>query len=145
MAQSVPSRRMQKANRAASQKQYDRMRGTSTQRGLGSDWTPIAEMVRERDGQMCQRCMESDCIIDAVESQCRSEDALPVDHIIPRHVRPDWRLEMQNCETLCQRHHKRKTDIDNKTYGSETAKHLTPAQVRNRELAQRMKLEDIRK
>ncbi len=32
-----------------------------------------------------------------------------VDHVVPLHVRPEWGLRPENLQSLCRRHHNRKT------------------------------------
>jgi 5-methylcytosine-specific restriction protein A len=107
---------------------YDRRRGSSTQRGYDSDWERVAEHRRQLDGGLCQACLEDDLV---TASQI-------VDHIIPLHVRPDWRLEIGNTQVLCHPCHTRKSSDDLKRYGGRARTQLTPEQRRNRIAAMHM-------
>ena len=52
-----------------------------------------------------------------------------VDHIIPIDVRPDWRLEIDNTQVLCNRCHAIKTATTYDRYG---AYEVTREQIANR-------------
>ena len=58
-----------------------------------------------------------------------------VDHIIPIHVRPGWRLEIGNTQVLCFDCHTTKTSEDTQRYGGRARIQLTPEQARNRSAA----------
>jgi 5-methylcytosine-specific restriction protein A len=78
---------------------YDQRRGSTKDRGYDGDWKRVAEHRRELDGCLCQMCLD--------EGIVRASNL--VDHIIPIHVRPDWRLEIGNTQVLCFDCHTRKT------------------------------------
>jgi 5-methylcytosine-specific restriction enzyme A len=101
---------------------YDRRRGSSAERGYDSDWERVAEQRRELDCGLCQRCLEHGLVL---ASQI-------VDHIIPIHVRPDWRLEIGNTQVLCFDCHTVKTSEDTRRYGGRSQRALTLEQTRNR-------------
>ena len=107
---------------------YDRRRGSSTERGYDSDWEHVAEQRRMLDCGLCQRCL--------LEGLVRASQI--VDHIIPIHVRPDWRLEIGNTQVLCFDCHTVKTSEDTQRYGGRTRTNLTPEQMRNRSKAQQL-------
>jgi hypothetical protein len=83
-------------------------RGTPRQRGYDRDWNHIAKARREADHWLCQPCLGVGCITASNE----------VDHIVPIHVRPDWRLEFDNTQVICRSCHRKKTIDDARRYGS---------------------------
>jgi 5-methylcytosine-specific restriction endonuclease McrA len=91
-------------------------------------WQRVARLRRHADCYLCQICL-------AEEALTASSD---VDHIIPIHVRPDWRLEFDNTQVICRSHHRRKSIADARRYGSSTARVLTPAQQQARRAAQQL-------
>ena len=136
-----------KTHRACEKKERrharDEWRGASSERGYDRDWLRVAAMVRERDGGLCQHCLKEGGIALAMEQLSRTKQANIVDHIMPLHVRPDWRLEMENCQTLCRSCHAAKTHRDNQRYGSATRTQLIPAQQMERHAAQMGKFNHI--
>lgn len=109
------------------QRPSERWRGTAAERGYDSDWIKVAKARRVLDCFLCQLC----------EQNGKLTEARIVDHIIPIHVRPDWRLELANTQVLCESCHQHKTNQDNARYGSSTSSRLTPQQLANRAHAQR--------
>lgn len=107
-------------------------RESSNKRGYDDAWLKVATIRREMDEGLCQHCMKEGGMPMAMQALAKSTHAHPVDHIIPQHVREDWRLEVFNTQTLCPKHHKIKTDKDNKKYGSRDQKHLTASQIEAR-------------
>lgn len=103
-------------------------RGSPRQLGYDTAWERIAKQRRDNDFGLCQ-----ECLLDGWLTV--SQD---VDHIIPLHVRPDWRLEFDNTQVLCRTHHRCKTEADSKRYGSSTATELTIAQQNARLEAQQL-------
>ena len=83
-------------------------RGTPAQRGYDRDWMRVARERREADSWLCQPCL----------SEGRITASNEVDHIIPIHVRPDWRLEFGNTQVICRCCHRCKTLDDARRYGS---------------------------
>ena len=109
-------------------KVWDRKRGTTTERGYDGDWKQLAEERRALDGGLCQRCLTTGLV-----------RASPlVDHIIPIHVRPDWRLEINNTQVLCYDCHTIKSSEDLAHYGGRVRKNLSSEQILNRYTAQQM-------
>jgi 5-methylcytosine-specific restriction protein A len=109
-------------------RRQDERRGTPAQRGYDHDWKRVAEQRRELDAHLCQQCRQQD----------RFTPAKIVDHIIPLHVRPEWRLELGNTQVICITCHQRKTTRDTDLYGSSAAERLTTGQLEARAEAKRM-------
>jgi 5-methylcytosine-specific restriction endonuclease McrA len=105
-------------------------RGTPTQRGYDRDWMRVARERREADNWLCQPCLAVGRITASNE----------VDHMIPLHVRPDWRLEVGNTQVICRCCHRRKTLDDAKRYGSSESREVAQDQLCARDEAQRMKI-----
>ena len=67
------------------------------------EWKRIRAMALQRDGGMCQDCM------DRMRSGVgiRPNRATMVHHIIPRSERPDLELDLDNLRALCAECHER--------------------------------------
>ena len=141
MARAIPKRTV--SDRREYRKAHDQWRGPASQRGYDHDWAKVANACRERDGGLCQQCLRDGGLGVAMEQLSGSVMANPVDHIIPIHVRPEWRLEELNCQTLCQYHNAVKRERDNAKYGSPGQQRISPEQQRQRVMAQELTLESV--
>jgi len=65
-------------------------RGTTTERGYGTDWQKLRAIKIEQD-PLCQ-----------IKTHCDGTVATEVDHIIPIEDRPDLRLEWSNLQSACK-------------------------------------------
>jgi len=87
-------------------KKYDNERGTSAQRGYGARWQK-ARKIYLREHPLCVKCLE--------EGQVTA--ATVVDHIIPH--KGDYGLfwDVDNWQSLCERHHNEKTAKEDGGFG----------------------------
>lgn len=106
---------------------HDHRRGNAAERGYDEAWRQIARRRRELDNYLCQVCLNKHERVIAAKI---------VDHIIPLHVRPDWRLELRNLQVLCHACHQAKTEQDTKRYGSSNQHTPSLAQQRARRTAE---------
>jgi len=104
-------------------------RGTPSARGYDRAWNRIATQRREADEWLCQPCL--------IEGRITASNT--VDHIIPIHVRPDWRLAFDNTQVICCCH-RRKTNEDTMRYGSSESRAITQNQRCARDEALRMEI-----
>ena len=116
------------AHRGTDTRYSDARRGTPTERGYDRHWRYVSQQRYLADECVCQQCLRDG----------RRIHSRLVDHIIPVHVRPDWRLELDNTQVLCSSCHQRKTQEDNRRYGSSTQTRLTPDQQAARLAVQRL-------
>ena len=84
--------------------QQNRDRGTTTARGLGGDWQTLRAAKLAAD-PVCE-----------IRTHCAGLVATEVDHILPRRLRPDLRLEWTNLASACGACHDAKTARDG-TFG----------------------------
>ncbi len=82
-------------------------RQTPAERGYDTLWRNVREAYFA-DHPLCE-----DCLDEGVPNP----EYIEVDHVIPIHIRPDLRLDMTNLRSRCRRHHKLKTDEDQRFYG----------------------------
>jgi 5-methylcytosine-specific restriction protein A len=108
----------------------DTRRGTPAQRGYDATWAAVANVRRNLDRYLCQECLKHN----------RLTPSKTVDHIIPVHVRPDWRLALGNTQVICAPCHQQKTAEDTRRYGSSTQTTLTAQHGQNRREAMAMVL-----
>ena len=89
-----------------SEKRQDYRRNASD-RGYDAAWAKVRD-IRRRLSPLCVVC----------ERKGRAVSVEVVDHIVPVHVAPERRLEIENTQSLCRACHARKTNQDIKRYGS---------------------------
>lgn len=78
--------------RAAERKaRFDKDRPSAAARGLGADWRKLRARHLERNPR-CVRCGAK-------------EEKMEVDHIVPRRVAPERRLDPTNLQTFCKSCH----------------------------------------
>lgn len=107
---------------------YEVRRGSSSSQGYDADWERVAKRRRQLDYYLCQECLK----------RGHTTSAKDVDHIIPLHVRLDWRLEIGNTQVLCRMHHRAKTEHDNELFGSSTEVNVSVIQQTRRDAARRL-------
>jgi 5-methylcytosine-specific restriction protein A len=112
----------------AGRSHLDLRRGTARDLGYDHHWQRVAQQRRTADNHLCQLCL----------AENRLTPSSDVDHIIPLHVRPDWRLEFDNTQVICRPHHRKKTSADARRYGSSTAEILSAEQHAARLLARQL-------
>jgi 5-methylcytosine-specific restriction endonuclease McrA len=78
------------ARRAAERKaRFDKTRPSAAQRGLGGDWRKLRAAHLEKH-PWCRRC---------------GAKATEVDHIVPRRLAPERRLDPTNLQSICRTCH----------------------------------------
>ncbi|PQO28506.1 HNH endonuclease [Bremerella cremea] len=102
--------------------------GSAQDRGYDADWERIAKWRRQLDHHLCQECLKRGLHTSAKD----------VDHIIPIHVRLDWRLEIGNTQVLCRTHHRAKTECDKGLFGSSTDTNPSAIQQTRRDAVRRL-------
>lgn len=71
--------------------------GNAHERGYGHAWRKLRVHVLERDGYLCVYCAKAN----------RHVQATDVDHIVPKYK--GGTDEMDNLQSLCRKHHAKKT------------------------------------
>lgn len=115
-------------HRPLAQRLLDKRRGLPAERGYDRAWKQIALARRRLDFYLCQDCLAHDMVVSSNL----------VDHIVPIHVRPDWRLEIDNTQVLCTACHGRKSGQDLVRFGGRGPVALNNLQRRNRAEVQRL-------
>lgn len=115
------------------QRRVDVRRVSASEAGYDWQWSKpggTADQARERDEWLCCECVriggKAFAIAESIRRAARvttrkdgQPSEMPVDHILPAHViGPDRFHDIDNLQTLCERHHGEKTDRDQAKYGS---------------------------
>ncbi len=85
-----------KQEKAWKNRDYDRQRGTSAQRGYNAQWQKVRRLKLQQD-PLCERCLKAGRLVAATV----------VHHIKPVDKYPELRLAMDNLQSLCQGCHNR--------------------------------------
>lgn len=75
---------------AVHEKARNASRGTTAQRGYGSDWERV-RLAKLAANPICE-----------IRTECQGAIATQVDHIVPIERRPDLRLEWANLQSCCK-------------------------------------------
>src|SRR3954468_22396623 len=110
------------------QRAFDQRRGSAEERGYDRAWKKVAQHRRNLDFYLCQDCLAHGRLITSNL----------VDHIIPIHVRPDWRLVIDNTQVLCTICHGRKSGEDLVRYGGRGRIELSFQQRQHRDEAMQL-------
>lgn len=86
--------------RSHTSQQYDKFRGTPTERGYDYRWTKLRLIVLQRE-PLCRECMKNNIVTQATE----------VDHIIAK--RNGGKDSFDNLQSLCKSCHSMKTASGN--------------------------------
>lgn len=86
-------------------KQYERQRGTASQRGYDATWQRLRKMVLNAN-PLCRSCQRDGMATPATE----------VDHIVPIN-RGGERLDRKNLQALCKSCHSKKTVREDGGFG----------------------------
>ncbi len=84
--------------------QWQRRKGSSSQRGYGTDWRKLRFMILERDNHLCQEHLRQGVI----------KAGNHVDHIIPK--AQNGTDDPNNLQTLCKDCHQLKTAAEGHRY-----------------------------
>lgn len=84
-------------------KQYEKVRGTASQRGYTYKWSKAAKGFLKKN-PLCVMCLEEGHTCAATE----------VDHIVPHHGDQKLFWDKSNWQGLCKSHHSQKTATENR-------------------------------
>lgn len=90
--------------RPASGSFADKDRGTRHQRGYGSKWDRLREIILRRDNGLCQQCLREGCVTMIGHKPYSAF----VDHVIPK--AEGGTDDESNLQALCKSCHTAKTD-----------------------------------
>jgi 5-methylcytosine-specific restriction protein A len=101
------------AKQPAISRPYDERRGSTAERGYGTDWRRLREVALRRDFHLCQRCLET---------KNRPTPATEVHHIVGIDIAPELRLDIDNTLSLCGPCHKLITAQEQGIWGRKPTK-----------------------
>lgn len=93
------------ARTKATRQAYDGTRGSARARGYDSTWERL-RAAHLSDSPLCVHCLAEDETVTVADD---------VDHIVPIAVDPSRRLDPDNLQSLCRRHHNLKTAAERRS------------------------------
>ena len=103
------------AHKQARQKDYDRRRGSASERGYDYRWHKVSRMFL-RNNPLCVHCLD----------RGETTIATDVDHKIPHKGNYNLFWDQNNWQSLCSTCHKQKTAREDGSFGNQVKSHPPP-------------------